>query len=41
MDDLDSMEMRNYICEYSIGNGVKIVKSTILNVEILPDQLGN
>ena len=41
MDDLDSMEMRNYICEYSIGNGVKIVKSTILNVEILPDQFGN
>lgn len=41
MDDLDSMEMRNYVCEYSIGNGAKIVKSTILNVEILPDQLGN
>ena len=40
-DDLDSMEMRNYVCEYSIGNGAKIVKSTILNVEILPDQFGN
>lgn len=36
----DSQFLRNSMCEYAIGNGIKIVHSDVINSEIIPDQLG-